>query len=81
MTSTVFAFVERIAVYIAGIAATLATVSGCVAAVERGTETFGAIPVALGGMFMLGGCIVTAATMHARATTPKGVAPVDDPAP
>ena len=44
MTSTVFAFVERIAVYIAGIAATLATVSGCVAAVERGTETFGAIP-------------------------------------
>jgi hypothetical protein len=61
----VLVFAKKIAAYVAAVAATLATISGCIAAVEWGTATIGIVTVGMIGTFVLG-CVLTAAVIHAR---------------
>jgi hypothetical protein len=65
MTSVVLAFGKKLLKYVVVVAAALATISGCVAAIQWGITAVGPIPIALIGMFVLG-CILTAALIHAR---------------
>jgi len=65
VTSLLVKVATKIATYVGGIAAILAMISGCIAAVDWATHTFGTMPVALVGVFSLG-CILTAAIIHAR---------------
>jgi hypothetical protein len=64
MKSPVEIFTKMIK-YVIAVAAILATVSGCVRAVELGVRAVGIPPVALVGSFVLG-CIVTAAILLSR---------------
>lgn len=69
MTGVVQACLLKVAAYVAAVAIVLATVSGCVQAIQLGTNTIGTVPVALIGTFVFG-CIVTAAVMHMRRPPP-----------
>ena len=51
--------------YVIALAAVMATIAGCERAIAIGTDTFGIVPVALVGTFVLG-CIITAAVIHSR---------------
>jgi hypothetical protein len=75
MTSSVLTFAKKILTYVAALGALLATISGCVQAIEWGTKTIGVVPVAMIGTFVLG-CILTAAVMHAR--SPRSTPPVSE---
>ena len=65
MTSIVLAFGKKLLKYVVALAAALATISGCVAAIQWGGSTVGFFSIALIGTFVLG-CILTAALLHAR---------------
>jgi hypothetical protein len=65
MTPAFLEFAKRIISYGIALCVALATLGGCVRAIEWAIATVGVIPVALIGTFVLG-CVVTAALIHAR---------------
>ena len=64
VSSPAVAFVKAIGLMVASLAGVLATVSGCVAAVDWASATLGSLAI-VGIFSFLGGCVVTHAVHQA----------------